>query len=163
MNPLKVLYICTHNRCRSILSEAVLNKIAGTCVTARSAGSTPAGAVHPMTLFTLSHRGYDTSALRSRSWHDNYGFDPDLVITVCDSAAKEVCPLQPGDGQRLHWSLPDPSKITDDENLAQSAFHLLIDALEIRAAEIRDVCLAADSKTTAIRHIRNLGQVPVAF
>ena len=86
---MKVLYICTHNRCRSILSEAITNHVAGDVITAKSAGSQPAGEVHPLSLKYLNEAGIPTEGLQSQSWDEFEAFAPDLVITVCDSAAGE--------------------------------------------------------------------------
>ena len=82
---MKLLFICTHNRCRSILSEAIANHIGGDKLTAASAGSSPQGEVHPLTLKYLSEKGIDTSNLNSQSWHDFEDFKPDVVLTMCDS------------------------------------------------------------------------------
>lgn len=87
---MKVLYICTHNRCRSILCEAITNASNGN-VEARSAGSQPVGKVHPFSIKYLAERGFDTSGLKSQSWDEFEDYDADLVVTVCDSAAGESC------------------------------------------------------------------------
>ena len=90
---MKVLYICTHNRCRSILSEAMTEHYGQGLLEARSAGSQPVGAVHPLSLVYLAEAGIATSHLQSQSWDEFADFAPDVVITVCDSAAAESCPL----------------------------------------------------------------------
>ena len=90
---MKLLFICTHNRCRSILCEAIANQRAEGVLCAASAGSAPVEAVHPLTLRYLEERGYETAGLMSQSWHDLNAFEPDRVITVCDTAAGEACPL----------------------------------------------------------------------
>ena len=105
---MKLLYICTHNRCRSILSEAITQQRAAGLIEARSAGSSPAGQVHPMTLHHLEQQGYATQGLRSTSWGDFADWEPDVVITVCDRAAQEPCPLYFGRAHQLHWSLARP-------------------------------------------------------
>ena len=79
---MKLLYVCSHNRCRSILSEAVTNTLAGDILIARSAGSQPAGEVHPMSLKFLEKAGYPTDGLKSQSWNDFEDFEPDIVIFV---------------------------------------------------------------------------------
>ncbi|MGB0268402.1 MAG: arsenate reductase ArsC, partial [Pseudomonadales bacterium] len=101
--PLKVLVLCTHNRCRSILFEAIARAEAGPEVIVHSAGSEPAGEVHPATLEALSRAGISTEGLCSEGWDRYEAWGPDVVITVCDRAAKEPCPLWLGQAQRLHW------------------------------------------------------------
>ena len=96
--PYNILFICSHNRCRSILSEAITRQNAQGIINAMSAGSQPSGEVHPLSLKYLSEMGYDTAGLTSQSWDsltDDNGnsFVPDVVITVCDQAAGESCPL----------------------------------------------------------------------
>ena len=110
--PFKILFVCTHNRCRSILSEAITNQIGAGLIEAQSAGSAPAKQVHPLTLQYLANCGYDITALHSKSWQMlTDGFTPDVVITVCDAAAGESCPLWLGNVPKFHWGLADPSKL----------------------------------------------------
>jgi arsenate reductase (thioredoxin) len=133
---MKMLYICTHNRCRSILSEAITNQLAqaaGASLIAKSAGSQPAGEVHPLTLKYLAERGFTTAGLQSESWDNFESFAPDIVVTVCDSAAAEPCPLWFAQGLQLHWGLPDPSKIQGDEATQAAAFQAVMDTIARRA------------------------------
>ena len=139
MTKLKVLFICTHNRCRSILSEAITNKIAGGAIEARSAGSNPAAAVHPLSLKYLKQTGYQTHGLKSQSWNDFEEFTPNIVITVCDSAAAEVCPVYFGSSLKVHWGLSDPSKIQGDDAELEQAFLSCIDKIAMRAEKLRNV------------------------
>ena len=132
---MKLLFICTHNRCRSILCEAIASQRGAGVIHAASAGSAPVDAVHPLTLRYLEERGYSTAGLRSQSWHDLEGFEPDRVITVCDSAAGEACPLWMGEVERQHWGLPDPSRIEGDEVAIRSAFMAVIDRIEAKVDE----------------------------
>jgi arsenate reductase len=108
---MKILFICTHNRCRSILAEALTRHISAGKIDARSAGSQPAGVVFPGTLTYLKSQNIPTDGLTSQSWDDHEAFAPDVVITVCDSAAGESCPVWFGQAARVHWGLPDPSKL----------------------------------------------------
>ena len=130
---MKLLFVCTHNRCRSILSEAITNQLGQGKLQARSAGSAPVGEVHPLSLRYLTQTGYSTDGLQSQSWHEFEQFAPDVVITVCDSAAAEVCPLWMGQGLKLHWPLQDPSKLQGSEEQIAAAFIDCITQIEQRA------------------------------
>jgi arsenate reductase len=127
-----VLFVCTHNRCRSILCEALTNHLSGGRLRAFSAGSQPAGAVHPATLAALEARGISTDGLESQSWDAFAGLEPDAVITVCDSAAGEQCPLWMGRARKVHWGLPDPSKVDGSAAEQSAAFDAVIATIEGR-------------------------------
>ncbi|MFT7405457.1 arsenate reductase ArsC [Zhongshania sp.] len=129
---MNILFICTHNRCRSILCEAVTRHLSGSRINAFSAGSQPAGKVHPLSLKFLANRGIDTSNLRSQSWDDFVTTPIDIAITVCDSAAGESCPLWLGNSPKVHWGLSDPSKLTGSDDDIEVAFNTCIDAIEAR-------------------------------
>ncbi|MBF0665491.1 MAG: arsenate reductase ArsC [Brevundimonas sp.] len=120
-----VLFLCTGNSARSILAEAILNKIGNGRFHAFSAGSWPKGQVHPGALRLLQARGYPTEALRPKSW-DEFARpgapEIDLIITVCDNAAGEVCPVWPGRPVSAHWGLPDPAAVEGDEAAVDGAF-----------------------------------------
>ena len=146
---LKLLYICTHNRCRSILSEAITHHLASDTFIARSAGSQPAGAVHPLSLKYLEENAIDTQGLCSQSWNDFEHFHPDIVITVCDSAAQEACPVWFGEALQCHWGLADPSKLEGDEALVAEAFRNTI--TEIRQRVLKMVQLNLNNLTTQQR------------
>lgn len=133
--PLKVLFICTHNRCRSVLFEALTNQLANGRIIAQSAGSSPAGEIHPGTLKHLAAKGIDTSTLRSKSWDECESFSPDLVVTVCDSAAGEMCPVWFGLAQKLHWGLSDPSAVKESEE-QDNAFSQTMSEIETRVNRI---------------------------
>ena len=129
---MKLLFVCTHNRCRSILAEAVTNGAHNPGIQAISAGSQPAGLVHPLTLHYLQQRGYATAGLASKSWDTPSAAEADFVITVCDSAAGESCPLWLGKVPKIHWGLADPSANTDDPRITEEAFNSTIDTLQLR-------------------------------
>jgi len=135
MTPYNVLFLCTGNSARSIMAEAILNRLGKDKFRAFSAGSDPKGAVHPGTLTLLNKLGYDTSGLRSKSWNEfaapgapALGF----VFTVCDNAASEVCPVWPGQPMTAHWGIPDPAAVTGDDITVARAFRNAYAALERR-------------------------------
>ncbi|MDB5753922.1 MAG: arsC-3 [Massilia sp.] len=113
---MNVLVLCTGNSCRSILGEATFNHLAPEGWKAMSAGSQPAGYVHPRSLALLAREGIETDGYSSKSW-DNLPATPDIVITVCASAAGETCPAYLGPVLRSHWGVEDPAhaKGTDEE------------------------------------------------
>ncbi|MBU2979787.1 arsenate reductase ArsC [Alteromonas sp. C1M14] len=136
---MKILFICTHNRCRSILSEAITNKIAGGVIDARSAGSQPVGEVHPLSVKYLQQTGYPTDSLKSQSWDEFEDFHADVVITVCDAAAGEACPVWFGKSIKVHWGLADPSKIEGSEEDVKTAFLNTIKIIEQRATKLAKI------------------------
>jgi len=132
MHPCRVLFICTGNSARSILSEATLNHLGKGRFEAYSAGSKPAGQVNAYALEELATAGIPIDGLSSKSWDRFVGDDApplDIVVTVCDSAANEPCPVLFGDFVRTHWGLPDPAAITGSPVAIREAFrdaHMLI-------------------------------------
>ncbi|WMJ68081.1 arsenate reductase ArsC [Stenotrophomonas sp. 24(2023)] len=119
----RVLFLCTGNSARSILAEATLRAWAGHRFEVFSAGSQPAGVVNPHALAQLQAEGIATAGLRSKSWDEFiHGTPMDLVITVCDAAAAEACPVVFGDFLRTHWGLPDPAAVQGSDADKQQAF-----------------------------------------
>jgi arsenate reductase len=118
---MKVLFLCTGNSCRSILAEATFNHLAPPGWSAMSAGSHPAGSVHPRSLALLQREGIPTEGLRSKSW-DDLGETPDIVVTVCASAAGETCPAYLGPAVRAHWGVEDPAHATGTDTEIDAAF-----------------------------------------
>jgi arsenate reductase len=123
--PYNVLFLCTGNSARSILGEAILNKIGKGKFVAYSAGSQPKGAVPPQPLALLQRLGFPTEGLRSKSW-DEFAQPGapllDFVFTVCDNAANEVCPFWPGQPVTAHWGVPDPAAVQGTEAEITAAF-----------------------------------------
>jgi arsenate reductase (thioredoxin) len=108
-----VLFLCTGNSVRSIMAEAILNKLGAGKFRAYSAGSQPKGQVHAETIRLLQDLGYDTSGFRSKSWHEFVkpgAPSLDFIFTVCDNAAGETCPVWPGQPMTAHWGVPDPAE-----------------------------------------------------
>ncbi len=118
---MNVLFLCTGNSCRSILAEATFNHLAPKGWSAMSAGSKPTGQVHPRSLALLAREGIATQGYYSKSW-DNLPCTPDLVITVCSSAAGETCPAYLGPVLRAHWGVDDPAHATGTEDELEAAF-----------------------------------------
>ncbi|WP_028238123.1 arsenate reductase ArsC [Stutzerimonas azotifigens] len=119
---MQILFMCTHNSCRSILSEAVFNHLAPAGMRAASAGSQPSGRVNERALRTLEAAGIATEGLSSK---DSALFErnpPDFVVTVCDRAAAEACPVFLGLSTRVHWGLADPSAVVGSDAVIEAAF-----------------------------------------
>lgn len=130
----KVLVVCTGNSCRSVMAEALINHLCRGQYHAVSAGSAPAGYVHPKAIETLQGHGVDAGTPRSKSWDEFTNQRFDLVITVCDQAARESCPVFLGQQVQKHWSTPDPAKAdgTEEEidKAFDDAFQMLKDRIE---------------------------------
>ena len=135
--PRSVLFLCTGNSARSILAEAILNRIGPQRFRAYSAGSHPKGRVHPETLRLLARLGYETSHLRSKSWQefsDATTTAIDTIITVCNGAAGEACPVIPNRTDRIHWDIPDPAATSGNSRQIEQAFQCVYDTLRERIA-----------------------------
>lgn len=135
--PLNVLFLCTHNSARSILAEGMLNHLGGGRFKAYSAGSSPRDnqTPNPMALSILAESGISTDGLHSKSW-DAFAGDSaptmDLIITVCDNAAGEVCPIWPGHPATAHWGYPDPSEVKGSDEERRAAFRSTLHAIRSR-------------------------------
>lgn len=128
---MNVLFLCTGNSCRSILGEATFNHLAPAGWRAMSAGSRPAGQVHPRSLALLAREGIPTGGLRSKSW-DKLPATPDIVITVCASAGSETCPAYLAPVLRTHWGVDDPARATGTDAEIDVAFDRAYRALRTR-------------------------------
>jgi arsenate reductase len=137
MNPpiFNVLFLCTGNSARSILAESIMNRLGKGQFKAYSAGSRPNGAVNPTALDLLRQLEFPTEDLRSKSWDEFAAPNPvhfDFVITVCDNAAGEACPLWPGQPMTAHWGIPDPAAAQGDGVQKMFAFRQAFRAMETR-------------------------------
>lgn len=135
--PYNVLFICTGNSARSLMAEAVMNQLGGHRFRGFSAGSQPAGQPHPMAIELLQRYHYHTDHLRSKSW-DEFAVpgapEMDFVLTVCDKAAGEVCPVWPGQPISAHWGVDDPVAVTGPEDKRRQAFQDALLVLSRRVA-----------------------------
>ncbi len=130
-----ILFLCTGNSARSILAESILNRLGEGRFRAFSAGSHPKGSVHPLAIDLLKSRGMPTDGLRSKSWDEfaaSGAPEMDIVVTVCDNAAGEVCPIWPGKPVTAHWGVPDPAAVEGDELTRKKAFRDAYRRLESR-------------------------------
>ncbi len=127
-----VLVLCTGNSCRSIMAEALINYLGAGSYKAVSAGSDPTGEVHPKSIEALERHGIPVHEPRSKSWDEFEGTNFDLVITVCDAAAGQSCPIFFGKHEKLHWSTPDPDAATGSEEDITAAFDEAFNMLKTR-------------------------------
>lgn len=154
---MKILYICTHNRCRSILSEAITNHVSAGRIIAKSAGSQPAGEVHPLSLKYLSEAGISIDGLRSQSWDEFEDFHADVVVTVCDSAAGESCPVWFGNSVKVHWGLSDPSKLQGSEAELAAAFKATIDEISRRVQQLLSIKVDSNDQAALKQALAEIG------
>ena len=155
------LFLCTGNSARSIIAEAVLNRIGEGRFRAYSAGSHPKGAVHPYTLDLLRGLNYSTEALRSKSWDEfaGPGAPPlDFVFTVCDDAAGETCPLWPGQPMTAHWGVPDPAAVEGSDAAKRAAFAETCRMLTNRIAAFTSLPLASLDRLSLQRRLDAIGR-----
>ena len=156
-----VLFLCTGNSARSILAEGMLNGLGGDRFQAYSAGSQPKGQVHPEAVETLSDLGFDSQGYRSKSWDEFAGTDApamDFIITVCDNAAGEVCPIWPGHPLTAHWGVPDPAACQGSPDEVRKAFHDAVRMLKRRIELFLSLPLTRLDKLSLRNELRAIGQ-----
>lgn len=164
--PIVVLILCTGNSCRSILAETLFNDLGTGRIVAYSAGSQPAGAVNPAAIAKLEREGHPTTGLSSKSWDRFRGEEApkiDIVITVCDSAARESCPVWSGTPIRVHWGIPDPADAAEAEG--EAAFELAYRQLKSRIEQTLELPLSSfDSRNwkDALQRIHEAAQTKEA-
>jgi arsenate reductase len=156
-----VLFLCTGNSARSIMAEAILNFKGKPKFTAYSAGSHPAGAVRAEALKRLEAGRMPTQGLHSKSWDEFSKPDApklDFVFTVCDSAAKEVCPIWPGQPMTAHWGVPDPAAVKGSPQEVQRAFREAFTILDRRISLFLSLPLASIDKLAIKKEIEKIGR-----
>jgi arsenate reductase (thioredoxin) len=155
-----VLFLCTGNSARSIIGEAILNKVGAGKFRACSAGSRPKGRVNPHTIHLLETLGYDTSSFRSKSWDELAGADApksDFVFTVCDSAAAESCPVWPGQPMTAHWGISDPAEARGTEAEIAVAFSEAYRLLDQSIGAFAALPLRSLERLTLQHRLRDIG------
>jgi arsenate reductase len=158
--PYNVLFLCTGNSARSILSEAILNHAGGGRFRAFSAGSRPTGRVNPYALDLLARMRLPTEGLRSKSWDEFAapGAPPlDFVFTVCDNAAGEECPYWPGQPVTAHWGIPDPAAVEGSEQAKVDAFREAFRVMERRIGVFVSLPIASLDRMVLSQKIRAIG------
>ena len=157
--PFHVLVLCTGNSARSFLAECALNRRGEGRVRAFSAGSRPKGEPHPLALALLEERGFDTSGLRSKSWDEFATPDAppiDLVVTVCDNAARETCPVWPGAPLSVHWGVDDPAAVNGSPEEQRAAFELAWQELDAKIARFAALDLEGLSRDALLAELRRI-------
>jgi arsenate reductase len=160
-----VLFLCTGNSARSILAESLLNTLGRGKFRAFSAGSFPKGQVHPMALALLQRMNLPTEGLRSKSWNEFAlpGAPPiDLIFTVCDNAAGEVCPIWPGKPMTAHWGIADPAAMEGTEAERMGAFRKAFKELETRVKLLTSLAINSLDRMTLQAKLREIGKTGTA-
>jgi arsenate reductase len=157
-----VLFLCTGNSARSVIAEAILNKIGAGKFRAYSAGSQPKGRVNPNTLRLLERFGYETSEFRSRSWAEFAKPNApklDFIFTVCDDAAGETCPLWPGQPMTAHWGIPDPAAANGTDAEIAMAFSGAYRMLQRRIGTFAALPIRALDSLTLKNRLQDIGRM----
>ena len=157
-----VLFLCTGNSARSILAEAIMNRVGRGTFNAWSAGSMPTGKVNPFAIALLKKKNYDTGFARSKSWDEFAAPDApqmDFVFTVCDNAANEVCPVWPGQPMSAHWGVPDPAAVEGSDTEKALAFADTYRMLERRIEVFCSLPLSSIDRMTLQKRLDDIGAV----
>jgi arsenate reductase (thioredoxin) len=155
-----VLFVCTGNTARSILAEGLTNHLSRGRFRAWSAGSQPKRVVNPFALRTLASLGVATDGMRSKSWAEFAAPDAprmDWIITVCDNAAGEACPIWPGQPATAHWGVPDPAAVEGSDDQKTRAFSAAAQTLKRRIEQMLSLPLASLDKSSLQREIKRIG------
>jgi arsenate reductase len=160
---MNVLFLCTGNSARSIMAECAINRWGRGRFKGFSAGSHPKGTVHPLALALLNEFGYDTRALRSKSWDDFAdGSRFDFVFTVCDQAAAEPCPVWPGQPMIAHWGLTDPAAFEGTEDERRRCFARTYDELVARIKAFVNLDIERMDPSTLQKQVNEIGCMTLA-
>lgn len=160
-----VLFLCTGNSARSIIAEAILQRVGAGKFNAYSAGSQPKGAVHPHTLRLLERLNYKTEDFRSKDWTEfvrEGAPELDFVFTVCDNAAGEVCPVWPGQPMSAHWGLPDPAVAQGSEVEIARAFADVYGRLSNRTSNFVSLPFEGLDRLSLQKRLNDIGRAPPA-
>jgi arsenate reductase (thioredoxin) len=160
--PYHVLFLCTGNSARSIMAEAILNKLGAGKFRGCSAGSNPKGKVNPHAIALLKGLGHDTSGFHSKSWHEfaKPGAPAlDFVFTVCDNAAGEACPLWPGQPMTAHWGVPDPADASGSEAEIALAFKDAYRMLHQRIGVFTALPIRSLDQLSLQRRLKEIGRM----
>ena len=155
-----VLFLCTGNSARSVLAEVLLNQVGNGRFKGFSAGSTPKGSIHPLTLAVLTDAGLPTEGLRSKSWDEFAGPEApkmDFIFTVCDNAAGEACPIWPGKPVSAHWGIEDPAAAGGPPFAQRAAFEDALRYMRNRIVAFTNLPIASLDRMTLDRHMREIG------
>ncbi len=156
-----VLFLCTGNSARSIIGEAIVNRLGKGRFKAYSAGSHPKGEVNPYTLDLLRGLGYDVSSYRSKPWDEFAGVSApklDFVFTVCDDAANEECPVWPGQPMTAHWGVPDPAAAEGSEAVKREAFANAYRMLNNRISVFMNLPIASLDRLSLTKKLQDIGK-----
>jgi protein-tyrosine-phosphatase len=160
--PVNVLFLCTGNSARSIIAEAILRKDGGQRFHAFSAGSMPKGAVNPFALKVLESYGYPIDGLASKSWEVFAGANAprmDFVLTVCDNAAGEACPLWPGQPISAHWGIEDPAAVEGSDVDKERAFVTAFRYLKNRVSLLTSLPVASLNRLALTTRLQDIGRI----
>ena len=159
-DPLNVLFLCTGNSCRSIMAEAIMNRLGAPRFRAFSAGSMPTGVVNPHAIDLLRSQNFLIDQFRSKSWEEFAGPDAphmDFVFTVCDNAAAEVCPIWPGQPMTAHWGIPDPALATGSPAEVALAFADAYRQLTNRTSLFTNLPIESLDRMALKKHLDDIG------
>lgn len=154
-----ILVLCTGNSCRSVMVEGLLNHYGKDKILAFSAGSFPTGNVHPMSLATLRHHGMNDKGYRSKSWDEFKDKQIDILITVCDNAAGEICPIFPGKPIKAHWGVPDPAHYQGTAAEVEAEFDRIFTMLEKRVQAFLSLNLEQMGNDELKQKISEIGEL----
>jgi arsenate reductase len=165
--PCRVLFLCTGNSARSILAEALLNHLGAPQFEAYSAGSQPTGRVHPLALAVLTEHQVPVGKARSKRWEEFAQADGstrgmEIIITVCDNAAGEVCPVWPGEPVTAHWGIKDPASVSGDEAVKRLTFQDAFETLHEKVHALVTLPIEQLDRPTLKKQLDELGARRIA-